>query len=60
MMSASEKDHIYPDKWVCEYCTFENYASSLKCTMCRGSKPLLNEDIFRLSPVTESSSNLPG
>uniref|UniRef100_A0A6M2DDN6 ubiquitinyl hydrolase 1 n=1 Tax=Xenopsylla cheopis TaxID=163159 RepID=A0A6M2DDN6_XENCH len=60
MMSTSQKEHIFPDKWVCEYCTFENYASSLKCTMCRGSKPLLNEDIFRLSPVTESSSHMPG
>lgn len=35
-------------KWECEYCTYENFQSSLKCTMCRGSKPLLNEDIFRL------------
>lgn len=35
-------------KWTCEYCTYANYPSALKCTMCRGSKPLLNEDIFRL------------
>jgi len=35
------------DKWICEYCTYENYQSSLKCTMCKGQKPLLNEDIFR-------------
>ncbi|GLH05991.1 hypothetical protein R5R35_007902 [Gryllus longicercus] len=52
-------------KWACEYCTYENWPSSLKCTMCRGSKPLLGEDIYRLcdespsptliSPVSEPS-----
>ncbi|XP_037730384.1 ubiquitin thioesterase trabid [Drosophila subpulchrella] len=42
-------------KWKCEICTYENYPSSLKCTMCQASKPLLNEDIFRLSPAQESS-----
>lgn len=41
-MSESEK------KWICEYCTYENYPSSLKCTMCRGPKPFVNEDIYRL------------
>ncbi|XP_015594248.1 ubiquitin thioesterase trabid isoform X2 [Cephus cinctus] len=35
-------------KWTCEYCTYENFPSSLKCTMCRGAKPLLGEDIYRL------------
>lgn len=35
------------EKWSCEYCTYENFPSSLKCTMCMGQKPLLNEDIFR-------------
>ncbi|XP_068154279.1 LOW QUALITY PROTEIN: ubiquitin thioesterase trabid [Drosophila tropicalis] len=47
-------------KWKCEICTYENYPSSLKCTMCQASKPLLNEDIFRLSPSSQqdiSSSN---
>lgn len=34
-------------KWKCEICTYENYPSSLKCTMCQASKPLLSEDIFR-------------
>ncbi|XP_017057472.1 ubiquitin thioesterase trabid [Drosophila ficusphila] len=43
-------------KWKCEICTYENYPSSLKCTMCQASKPLLNEDIFRLSPAQETSS----
>ncbi|XP_052834910.1 ubiquitin thioesterase trabid [Drosophila gunungcola] len=44
-------------KWKCEICTYENYPSSLKCTMCQASKPLLNEDIFRLSPAQDSSCN---
>lgn len=35
-------------KWTCEYCTYENYPSSIKCTMCRGPKPFVTEDIYRL------------
>ncbi len=34
-------------KWLCEYCTYENFPSSRKCTMCNCQKALLNEDIFR-------------
>lgn len=40
---------------MCEYCTYANYPSSLKCTMCQGSKPLLNEDIFRLNRNTTTA-----
>uniref|UniRef100_A0A182P2N9 ubiquitinyl hydrolase 1 n=1 Tax=Anopheles epiroticus TaxID=199890 RepID=A0A182P2N9_9DIPT len=43
-------------KWVCEYCTYENYPLSLKCIMCKGPKPLLKEDIFRLSPTQQLST----
>lgn len=46
-------------KWNCEYCTYENWPSSLKCTMCRGAKPLFGEDIYRLrdpSPQRSSSN----
>lgn len=43
-------------KWICEYCTYENFPLSLKCTMCKGQKPLLNEDIFRLSPTQQLST----
>jgi ubiquitin thioesterase ZRANB1 len=25
-------------KWPCEYCTYENYPSAIKCTMCRALK----------------------
>lgn len=35
-------------KWTCEYCTYENWPSSLKCTMCRGSRPYIGENIYRL------------
>ncbi|XP_054726778.1 ubiquitin thioesterase trabid [Anastrepha obliqua] len=45
-----DSDASKVQKWTCDYCTYENFPSSLKCTMCKGSKPLLNEDIFRLSP----------
>ncbi|XP_012283691.1 ubiquitin thioesterase trabid [Orussus abietinus] len=50
-------------KWICEYCTYENWPSSLKCTMCRGAKPLLGEDIYRLrdpSPQRSGSNSASG
>lgn len=51
-------------KWACEYCTYKNFQSSLKCTMCRGPKPLLNEDIYRLhvsdNSEREINTNLSG
>nr|CAD7600957.1 unnamed protein product [Timema genevievae] len=47
-------------KWACDYCTYENWPSSLKCTMCRGAKPLLGEDIYRLrdEPHIDTSCGL--
>lgn len=49
-------------KWSCEYCTYENFPSSLKCTMCRGPRPFVSEDIYRLhgSERSLSNTNLPG
>ncbi|ALC45818.1 trbd [Drosophila busckii] len=44
-------------KWKCEICTYENYPCSMKCTMCQASKPLLNEDIFRLSPAQNTPTH---
>ncbi|XP_037030414.1 ubiquitin thioesterase trabid-like [Bradysia coprophila] len=44
-------------KWLCEYCTYENFPSSRKCTMCNCQKALLNEDIFRLSPSQQCDNN---
>lgn len=49
MLAESEKVwKMSETKWICEYCTYENWPSSVKCTMCRGAKPLLAEDIYRL------------
>lgn len=45
-------------KWNCEYCTYENWPSSLKCTMCRGAKPLFGEDIYRLGNSSPQSLNV--
>ncbi|XP_072378198.1 ubiquitin thioesterase trabid [Diabrotica undecimpunctata] len=50
-MSDSDK------KWSCEYCTYENYPSSIKCTMCRGPKPFVNEDIYRLHDDTHNTED---
>ncbi|KAK0165232.1 hypothetical protein PV328_003767 [Microctonus aethiopoides] len=61
MMSSKFKES--QSKWTCEYCTYENWPSSLKCTMCRGSKPLLGEDIYRLrdpSPQRAGSNDASG
>jgi len=36
-------------KWMCEYCTYSNWQSSTKCTMCRGKKPVIlcsSENIY--------------
>jgi ubiquitin thioesterase ZRANB1 len=56
----SHDSHSQP-KWTCEYCTYENFPNALKCTMCRGAKPLLGEDIYRLcdgSPPPTSTAAL--
>ncbi|KAF1397138.1 Ubiquitin thioesterase ZRANB1, partial [Spheniscus humboldti] len=37
-------------KWACEYCTYENWPSAIKCTMCRAQRPsgtILTEDPFK-------------
>lgn len=44
-------------KWICEYCTYENYPSSIKCTMCRGPRPYVSEDIYRLHGKDEKYSS---
>ncbi|XP_058796097.1 ubiquitin thioesterase trabid isoform X2 [Phymastichus coffea] len=57
---SSRSDVETESKWTCEYCTYENWPSSLKCTMCRGAKPLLGEDIYRLRDTSpqRSTSNV--
>lgn len=44
-------------KWICEYCTYENYPSSIKCTMCKGAKPYVSEDIYQLHGKDEKYSS---
>ncbi|XP_036295238.1 ubiquitin thioesterase ZRANB1 [Pipistrellus kuhlii] len=37
-------------KWACEYCTYENWPSAIKCTMCRAPRPsgtIITEDPFK-------------
>lgn len=48
-------------KWSCDYCTYENYPNAIKCTMCRGPRTRLSEDIYKLSsdnPSIGASSGL--
>ncbi|XP_077114575.1 ubiquitin thioesterase ZRANB1 isoform X2 [Ranitomeya variabilis] len=39
-------------KWACEYCTYENWPSAIKCTMCRAQRPsgaIITEEPFKSS-----------
>ncbi|KAL1449678.1 hypothetical protein WDU94_002163 [Cyamophila willieti] len=39
-------------KWKCKFCTYENFPSSIKCTMCREEQVAsasLNNDIYQLA-----------
>ncbi|KAK9722839.1 Zn-finger in Ran binding protein [Popillia japonica] len=47
-------------KWICEYCTYANYPSSIKCTMCRGPKPYASENIYKLNDEKISNTNIIG
>uniref|UniRef100_A0A9J8C8F7 ubiquitinyl hydrolase 1 n=1 Tax=Cyprinus carpio carpio TaxID=630221 RepID=A0A9J8C8F7_CYPCA len=51
-------------KWSCEYCTYENWPSAVKCTMCRAQRPsatIITEELFprgaghRCDPVGNDS-----
>ncbi|XP_044754052.1 ubiquitin thioesterase trabid isoform X2 [Coccinella septempunctata] len=53
-MSGKEK------KWSCEYCTYENYPSALKCTMCRGPRPFISEDIYSLHNNDDKTNSAAG
>ncbi|KAJ8284758.1 hypothetical protein COCON_G00036080 [Conger conger] len=40
-------------KWACEYCTYENWPSAIKCTMCRAQRPtgtIITEEPFKTGP----------
>lgn len=46
-------------KWACEYCTYENWPSAIKCTMCRAQRPsggaIITEEPFKSSPALDAS-----
>ncbi|XP_061787426.1 ubiquitin thioesterase Zranb1-like [Nerophis lumbriciformis] len=46
-------------KWACEYCTFENWPSAIKCTMCRAQRPsagaIITEEPFKITPALDAS-----
>lgn len=46
-------------KWACEYCTYENWPSAIKCTMCRAQRPsggaIITEEPFKSSPSLDAS-----
>lgn len=35
---SEELGEAHAQKWACEYCTYENYPSAIKCTMCRAMR----------------------
>ncbi|XP_028331956.1 ubiquitin thioesterase ZRANB1 [Gouania willdenowi] len=40
-------------KWACDYCTYENWPSAVKCTMCRAPRlrsPIIAEEPFKNRP----------
>ncbi|XP_068610397.1 ubiquitin thioesterase Zranb1-like isoform X2 [Brachionichthys hirsutus] len=44
-------------KWVCDYCTYENWPSAIKCTMCRAPRrvPIITEEPYKSGPDLGSS-----
>ncbi|KAG7492644.1 hypothetical protein MATL_G00016820 [Megalops atlanticus] len=45
-------------KWACEYCTYENWPSAIKCTMCRAPRPsgtIITEEPFKSGPGLDGS-----
>ncbi|CAH1783090.1 unnamed protein product [Owenia fusiformis] len=54
------------EKWNCEYCTYQNFAASKRCTLCRAPKQLqyINEaervgDIYKMAPCSLVTQDLP-
>ncbi|XP_048126021.1 LOW QUALITY PROTEIN: ubiquitin thioesterase ZRANB1-like [Alosa alosa] len=44
-------------KWACEYCTYENWPSAIKCTMCRAQRPggpIITEEPYKISPALDA------
>ncbi|KAM3859319.1 ubiquitin thioesterase ZRANB1 [Diretmus argenteus] len=43
-------------KWTCDYCTYENWPSAIKCTMCHAQRsrgPIITEEPYKSSPVLD-------
>uniref|UniRef100_A0A3Q2UC81 ubiquitinyl hydrolase 1 n=1 Tax=Fundulus heteroclitus TaxID=8078 RepID=A0A3Q2UC81_FUNHE len=43
-------------KWGCDYCTYENWPSAVKCTMCRAPRltgPIITEEPYRIPPALD-------
>uniref|UniRef100_A0A8D2ZN11 ubiquitinyl hydrolase 1 n=1 Tax=Scophthalmus maximus TaxID=52904 RepID=A0A8D2ZN11_SCOMX len=43
-------------KWGCDYCTYENWPSAVKCTMCRAQRsmgPIITEEPYKNSPFLD-------
>ncbi|XP_077407323.1 ubiquitin thioesterase ZRANB1 [Vanacampus margaritifer] len=41
------------EKWACDYCTYENWLSATKCTMCRALRsrgPIITEEPYKSRP----------
>ncbi|CAF92296.1 unnamed protein product, partial [Tetraodon nigroviridis] len=49
-------------KWACEYCTYENWPSAIKCTMCHAQRPsrgaIITEEPFKSSPALDASLHI--
>ena len=52
-------------KWTCEYCTFDNWPASKKCSLCRAPKqsqlihehaPSREQDIYKMAPLVSDQS----
>ena len=56
-------------KWSCEYCTYENWPATKRCTLCRASRrpqyitedvpPPKEQDIYKMASLVSPSSSLP-
>ena len=53
-------------KWECEYCTYQNWPSAGKCTMCRAARPVRliapdvpRQDIYQLGSSCPISTSPP-
>ncbi|XP_046358529.1 ubiquitin thioesterase zranb1-like [Haliotis rufescens] len=52
-------------KWSCEYCTYENYPATKRCTLCRGPRPVQlitnspsqEQDIYKMAPLVTPLSS---